>query len=339
MTIRSRPHWIVPLAIAVLATACSGDDSGQEASVDQPSPTETTATAGTEAPSVVGMTEGEAVSVLSDAGITVQLEAVEDPEVDAGVVVSQTPEPGARVLPEESVRISVSSGSGLNIRGPIDLTDEQGYRLQLDFDIELVLQTELGAPGFVDTWLAAEGTEEITVTNTHNDRTAPTPDTFRLRMLWGIESCPSLPDRELLLIDGEVLCWGAMVTAIYSGNAGEYVFPNEMAPSESFATETLVSPSEQGGLSLAEDRVAEFQEMVDQPPRMAIVQFYPQQITCEGPPDAAVVLRRGDDGQLSEVVDPAQYTLPIEEAGSVDEPACVWQERGFPLGTAFERLR
>jgi serine/threonine-protein kinase len=63
-------------------------------------------------PDVTGLPAAEANQALLDAGLTVNQVAVEDDEVDEGLVVSQDPAGGASVPKGQTITINVSSGAG-----------------------------------------------------------------------------------------------------------------------------------------------------------------------------------------------------------------------------------
>jgi beta-lactam-binding protein with PASTA domain len=65
---------------------------------------------GVEVPEVVGLSLGEATTVLEDAGLTVRSEEVFSEDVEAGFVVAQSPQPGVRVEAGAEVGLSVSKG-------------------------------------------------------------------------------------------------------------------------------------------------------------------------------------------------------------------------------------
>lgn len=64
----------------------------------------------TSTPSVVGLAQAAAETRLDDAGLGIDVEQVYSDSVEAGVVVSTDPRPGARILPGDDVTVTVSRG-------------------------------------------------------------------------------------------------------------------------------------------------------------------------------------------------------------------------------------
>jgi len=144
---RGSKSWIAGLIVVVIAAGllwygfdlsdrldAGRDDrsptstAGAAAIVDDPTPTpsdtpaadeaETVAPASVTVPDVVGASEADAESALSDVGLTVNLGQAQPSEtIPAGAVVSQSPVGGTTVTQETVVTITLSSGPA-----PVDLT-------------------------------------------------------------------------------------------------------------------------------------------------------------------------------------------------------------------------
>ena len=82
-----------------------------------------------EVPDVVGLTEGEAIQVLGEAGFTAQSTEVDSLE-PAGTVVGQSPQGGSQVPVSTTVTIQVSSGKAAKARVPdvVGMTESQAVR-------------------------------------------------------------------------------------------------------------------------------------------------------------------------------------------------------------------
>jgi serine/threonine-protein kinase len=85
-------------ATALLLGACSGGSPN-------PAPE-----AVVQVPVVTGLTLGEARSALQLSGLHIEQTREPTPDAPAGVVVSQTPAAGTRVLVGATVQVSISSG-------------------------------------------------------------------------------------------------------------------------------------------------------------------------------------------------------------------------------------
>ncbi len=73
-------------------------------------------------PSVTGLSQQEAVSVLKDADLSVVVER-DDSSKDEGTVVEQTPSAGSSVNEDTTVTIIVSNGKGAEVPGVVDLSE------------------------------------------------------------------------------------------------------------------------------------------------------------------------------------------------------------------------
>ena len=68
-------------------------------------------------PSVVGQSEGSAMTTLNNAGFKVTTEYQASSSVSSGNVISQTPTSGTELDPGKTVHLVISTGSGSSTNG------------------------------------------------------------------------------------------------------------------------------------------------------------------------------------------------------------------------------
>jgi serine/threonine-protein kinase len=85
-------------------------------------------------PDVTGRSLNEASALLGDAGLTMRAEERRrlDPEVPAGHVISQDPQPGATLRTSRGVRVYVSAGARASELPGVVAQSERGATLQLE---------------------------------------------------------------------------------------------------------------------------------------------------------------------------------------------------------------
>lgn len=93
--------------IVLSQTPPAGDTAAEGSRVDV---VVARAVEGVEVPDVLGLSLDDATAVIEEAGLTVRSDEVFSSDVDAGLVVSQSPQPGTRVESGAEVGLSVSKG-------------------------------------------------------------------------------------------------------------------------------------------------------------------------------------------------------------------------------------
>ena len=77
-------------------------------------------------PSVVGQSEGSAMTTLNNAGFKVTTEYQASSSISSGNVISQTPTSGTELDPGKTVHLVISTGSGSSTNGGSGSGDTSG---------------------------------------------------------------------------------------------------------------------------------------------------------------------------------------------------------------------
>ncbi len=91
-------------------------------------------------PKVVGLTEADATATLEEAGYKVEKDTTYDDQVEAGIVVNQSPDAGTAAEPGAAVTITVSKGSNPTVTVPnvVGMTEAEAAKALSDAGYEPV---------------------------------------------------------------------------------------------------------------------------------------------------------------------------------------------------------